>query len=375
MRTTPFCPPTTDRAGPQARTRQAVRLSAEGVCLRLEDMTRELQRTGRLAELLRELGACAAAAQPAAVREALRSGDAYRAHLADLASRRVSTGEAVHSLLCEDARTACDTLLPYYSGSGGLCACVFVPLDPYADGRRAVAEAAAVRWTVDRPNAVVSVHMAFGAVALVGDLLARGISVDVRSLFSLRQFDRLFEEFLTGLERARAAGCDLSGIRFAASVPLRLLDESIAARIGLGARREDWAVAIARLLHHRREQLMDGARWRSLVRAGARPLHFVWSSTKAPVGEAVHYMEELVAWNSVFSAGQSTLHAVRSRAELRGDTVSGMETHSRQVLSTLHQHGVDLHALGLELQQAQLKAARAEWTELCGAVEAVLRRT
>ncbi|WP_369172910.1 transaldolase family protein [Streptomyces sp. R28] len=357
----------------QARTRQAVKLSAEGVCLRLEGVTRESQRTGRLAQLLKELGACGLAAQPAAVSEVLHSSDAYRAHLADLASRRVSIGEAVHSLLCEDARTACDTLLPYFR-SGGLCACVFIPLDPYADGRRAVAEAAAMRWTVDRPNAVVSVHLAFGAVALVGDLLARGISVDVCSLFSLEQFDLLFEEFLTGLERARAAGCDLSGIHFAASVPLRLLDESIAARLGLVARCEDWAVAIARLLHHRREQLMDGARWRSLVRAGARPLYFVWSSREAPVREAVHYMEELVAWNSAFSAGLSTLHAVCSRAELRGDTVSGTETHARQVLSTLHHHGVDLHALGRELQQAQLKAARVEWTELCGAVEAVLRQ-
>lgn len=356
------------------RSRQTVELAAEGVCLCVEGTTRELQRTGRFAELLRELGACAVAAQPAAVAEAVRNGDAYQAHLSDLASRRVSTGEAVHSLLYEDARAACDKLLPHYRKSAGLCACVFVPLDPYADGRRAVAEASALWWTVDRPNAVVSVHVAHGEGPLVGDLLARGISVDVRSLFTLEQFDRLFEEFLSGLERARDAGCELSGIHFAASVPLRLLDESIAARLGLTARREDWAVAVARLLHHRREQLMDGARWRSLVRAGVRPPHFVWSSHSAPVTEAVHYLEELVAWNSVFLAGPGTLRAVRSRAELRGDSVSGTETCSRQVLSTLHHHGVDLYDLGLELQQTQLKAARAEWTELCEAVEALLRR-
>ncbi|MER6912284.1 transaldolase family protein [Streptomyces sp. NPDC000594] len=374
MCTTPIPPPTTDRTGLCAPTRQAVRLSAEGVCLRLEGVTRELQRTGRLAQVIHEVGACAAAVQPAAVSEALRRGDAYRAHLADLASRRVSTGEAVHSLLCEDARTACDTLLPHHSGSGGLCARVFVPLDPCADARRAVAEASAMRWTVDRPNAVFSVHPALDGVALVGDLLARGIGVDVRSLFSLEQFDLLFEEFLTGLERARAAGHDPAGIHFTASVPLRLLDESIAARLGPAGPSEDWAVAIARLLHHRREQLMDGARWRSLVRAGARPLHFVWSSPEAPVGDAVHYLEELVAWNSAFSAGPGILHAVRSRAELRGDTVSGTEPHARRVLSTLRRHGVDVRLLGRELQQAQLTAARAEWTELCRAVGEALGR-
>ncbi|WP_381558068.1 transaldolase family protein [Streptomyces eurythermus] len=340
----------------------------------MEGPTRELQRAGRLARLLGELGACATAAQPAAVGEAVRRGDAYRDRLSDLACRRVPTAEAVLSLLWEDARAACDTLLPHYRRGAGLCAGVFVPLNPYADGRRAVAEAAALRWTVDRPNAVVSVHLARGGVSLVGDLPARGIGVDVRPLFTLHQFDLVFEQFLSGLERARDAGCDLSGIHFAASVPLRVLDETIAARLGATACREEWAVAVARLLHHRREQLMDGARWQALVRAGARPPHLVWSCREAPVREAVRYLEELVGRHSVFAAGPVTLRAVRARAEPRGDTISGTEAHSRRVLSALRCREVDLGAIGLELRQAQLEAARAEWTELCGAVGATLRR-
>ncbi|MFG2142323.1 transaldolase family protein [Streptomyces sp. NPDC048650] len=349
------------------------RLAAEGVCLSMEGLTRELQHGHRLPRLLGELGACATAVRLAAVSQAVRHGDAYRAHLSDLACRRVSTAEAVHSLLYEDVRAACDVLLSHYRRGCRMCACVFVPLDPYADGRRALAEAAALWWTVDRPNVVVSVQLADGAMLLVGDLLARGISVDVRPLSTLEQFEILFEEFLTGLERARDAGCDLTGIHLTISVPLWLLDEMIAARLGVTARCEGWAVAVARLLYHRREQLMGGARWRLLVRAGARPPYFVWSSCEAPVREAVHYLEELVGWNSGFSAGPTTLRAVGGRAELRGDTVSGTERYSRRLLSSLRRRKVDLEAVGLELQQAQLEAVRAEWADLCGAVEATLK--
>ncbi|MBB5119047.1 transaldolase family protein [Streptomyces eurocidicus] len=355
------------------RTRPAAMLEAEGVSLCAEGLTREPECPGRLAELMAETGLCGASSRLAAVTEGVRDGKAYREHLADLAVRRVPVGEAVRGLLNRDARAACDSLLALHRESGGRNGWVFVPLDPYAGGRRAVAEAAATRWAVDRPNLVLGTHLAAGGAGLIGDLLARGIGVDVRSVFSPEQFDAVFAMYLTGLERARDDGHDLSGIHCAVSFPLRVLDETVAARIGAAAGRRDWAVAVARLAHHRREELMAGARWRALTRAGARPLHFVWSSYGAPVPEGVRYIEELVAWNSVSSAGLDVLRALGSRAALRGDTVSGMEAASRDVLAALGRAGVDIRALGAELQETQLAAARAEWTELHRTVEAALK--
>ncbi|MFJ1751243.1 transaldolase family protein [Streptomyces sp. NPDC088116] len=355
------------------RTRPASVLAAEGVSLCLDALTRELLCPGQLRVLIGKIGVRGVSCRPAAVRDAVRDGEAYRAHLSDLAARQVSGQEAVRDLLYRDARTACDILLPLHRQSAGRYGYVGVPLDPYADGRRAVAEATAIRWAVDRPNVVVAVQAGAGAPSPVGDLLARGISVEVKSLFSPEQLDTLFEVFLVGLEQAWDAGCDLSEIRCAASFPLWVLDETIAARLGGPARRQGWAVAVARLAHHRREQLMDGARWRSLVRAGARPLHLVWSSHGASVREGVHYIRELVAWNSDSSADADVLRALGD-AELRGDTVSGSEAASRRSLSPLSGQGVDLCALGAELRDAQLGAARAEWTELRRAVGAALDR-
>ena len=85
------------------------------------------------------------------------------------------------------------------------------------DTERTVAEARALWWPVDRPNLFVKIPAARQGLAAITACLAEGISINVTLIFSLARYDEVIEAFLTGLEGARAAGRDLSGIASVAS--------------------------------------------------------------------------------------------------------------------------------------------------------------
>jgi transaldolase len=57
--------------------------------------------------------------------------------------------------------------------------------------------------------------------------LAEGISINVTLIFSLARYAEVIEAFLTGLEGARAAGRDLSGIASVASFFVSRVDTEV----------------------------------------------------------------------------------------------------------------------------------------------------
>jgi transaldolase len=65
---------------------------------------------------------------------------------------------------------------------------------------------------VDRPNLFVKIPAVKQGLPAISACLAEGISINVTLIFSLARYAEVIEAFLTGLEGARAASRDLSGI-------------------------------------------------------------------------------------------------------------------------------------------------------------------
>jgi transaldolase len=70
---------------------------------------------------------------------------------------------------------------------------------------------------VDRPNLFIKIAAARQGLPAITACLAEGISINVTLIFSLARYGEVIEAFLTGMEQARAAGRDLSGIASVAS--------------------------------------------------------------------------------------------------------------------------------------------------------------
>jgi len=73
-------------------------LSAAGVAVWLDDLSRERLRTGNLQRLIDEKHVVGVTTNPTIFQKAMAQGDAYDEQLGELALRKADVGEAVHEL-------------------------------------------------------------------------------------------------------------------------------------------------------------------------------------------------------------------------------------------------------------------------------------
>src|SRR6202451_4735932 len=94
------------------------------------------------------------------------------------------------------------------------------------------------------------------------------------------------DAYVSGLQRAHAAGRDLASIRSVASFSVSRVDTEVDARLDrLGtpeaaALKGAAAIANARLAYQAHEQLTATERWQRLARPGARAQRPLWGSTR-----------------------------------------------------------------------------------------------
>jgi transaldolase len=361
-------------------------LTAAGVAVWLDDISRQRLVTGNLATLIRDFHVQGVTSNPTIFAHALAGGQAYDGQLADLAVRGVDLGEAARAITTYDIRWACDVLRPVYDSTGGLDGRVSIEVDPRIadDTAKTSAEARALWWLVDRPNLYIKIPATLAGLPAITRALADGISVNVTLIFALERYGQVIDAFMTGLEQAAAAGHDLSGLASVASFFVSRVDTEVDRRLDkLGtaeaqALRGKAAIANARLAYELFEQRFDesSARWAALHAAGARLQRPLWASTstKDPAYPDTMYVTELVAPHTVNTMPEATIHATADHARLRGDTVHGAYGQSRQVFDELEKLGIGYDDVVEVLEREGVEKFAASWDELLATVGNELTR-
>ncbi len=354
-------------------------LSAAGVAVWLDDLSRERLRSGNLAELVRDSSVVGVTTNPSIFQKALSDGAAYDAQVRDLALRGTDVGEAVRALTTYDVRWACDVLRPVHSATDGVDGRVSIEVDPRLahDTARTVAEAKALWWLVDRPNLYIKIPATLAGLPAITAVLAEGISVNVTLIFSLERYDAVMDAFLTGLEQARANGHDLAAMGSVASFFVSRVDSDVDGQLPAGSPlRGQAAIANARLAYQHYEQLVAGERWKALAAAGARPQRPLWASTgvKDKAYDDTQYVVELVAPGTVNTMPEATLLAVADHGVVRGDTVTTTYAQAQQVLDDLAAAGVDYAAVVERLEVEGVAKFEEAWNGLIASVTDQLER-
>jgi len=352
-------------------------LTAAGVSVWLDDISRERLSTGNLEMLMRDLHVRGVTSNPTIFAKAISSGSAYQGQIADLAVRGVSVDEAARAITTYDIRWACDVLRPVYDQTEGLDGRVSIEVDPRLarDTAKTIAEARALWWLVDRPNLFIKIPATAEGLPAITQCLSEGISVNVTLIFSLQRYEEVIDAFMAGLESASG---DVTKLASVASFFVSRVDTEVDERLDkLGtpeaaALRGTAALANARLAYELFEKKFATPRWSALSARGARVQRPLWASTsvKDPSFADTMYVVELVAPDTVNTMPEATMHATQAHGTIRGDTIRGTYDESRRVIQQLEALGISYDDVVTVLENEGVQKFEASWNELLGTIKA-----
>ncbi len=354
-------------------------LSAEGVAVWLDDLSRTRLATGDLERRVRDESLVGITTNPTIFQKAISGSEIYDEQSRDLALRGVDVGEALRAITTYDVRWACDVLAPVFEATEGRDGRVSIEVDPRIahNAERSIAEGRALWWLVDRPNLFIKVPATLEGLPAISALIAEGISVNVTLIFSIDRYRKVMDAYLSGLEQAKQNGVDLSTIRSVASFFVSRVDTEIDKRLDkLGtdearAVRGKAGIANARLAYQSFEETFTGDRWESLTAAGAHPQRPLWASTgvKDPAYDDTMYVTDLVAPNTVNTMPEATLHAVADHGQITGATANTGYHEARAVFQQLSELGIEVDEVTELLEVEGVSKFMDSWSVLLEGVQ------
>ncbi|TFB69995.1 transaldolase [Cryobacterium sp. Hz9] len=357
-------------------------LSAAGVSIWLDDLSRERINSGGLQDLIKNSNVVGVTTNPTIFAGALAKGEAYTEQVATLAATGSNVIDAVFAITTDDVAAACDIFRPVYDSTNGQDGRVSIEVEPGLARNAAgtVAEAQKLWTKVNRPNAMIKIPATVEGLEAITATIALGISVNVTLIFSLERHRQVINAYLAGLEKAKAAGIDLSTIHSVASFFVSRVDSEINARLeAIGtpealALKSKAGVANAQLAYQVYEQAFGSERALGLIKAGATKQRPLWASTgvkDASLPDTL-YVTELVAPEVVNTMPEKTMQAAADHGVIPADSVTGSYAAANAVLDALAAQGVSYDDVTRLLEEEGLSKFEVSWNELLDTVQTAL---
>ncbi len=331
-------------------------LSALGVSIWLDDLSRDRITSGALASLIENRDVVGVTTNPTIFAAALATGTTYDAQVRDLAAAGVDVTDAVFEITTDDVASACDIFAPIYASTAGQDGRVSIEVEPgLAHDAAGTIEQARQLWAkVDRPNAMIKIPATREGLEAITETIGAGISVNVT--------------------------LDLATIHSVASFFVSRVDTEIDKRLtAIGtpealALKSKAGIANARLAYELFEQEFASARAQELIGAGANVQRPLWASTgvKDPALPDTLYVTELAVGSTVNTMPEKTLEATFDHGVITGDAVSGSYDGAREVLASLEGLGISIAEVTALLEKEGVEKFIVSWNELLDTVTAAL---
>jgi transaldolase len=357
-------------------------LSAAGVSIWLDDLSRGRIQSGGLEQLIADRNVVGVTTNPTIFASALSNGDVYADQVAQLAAAGKDVTEAVFEITTDDVAAASKIFRGVYDSSNGYDGRVSIEVEPgFAHDAAATIDQAKQLWAkVDQPNAMIKIPATVEGLEAITAVIGAGISVNVTLIFSLTRYREVINAFLTGLEQAKAAGHDLSTIHSVASFFVSRVDTEIDKRLdAIGspeaiALKSKAGVANAQLAYQVFEQEFASERATALLEAGANKQRPLWASTGVKSADLPDtlYVTELVADGVVNTMPEKTLEATFDHGVITGDTVTGSYAAANEVLDAIAALGVSYDEVTALLEKEGVEKFIVSWDELLETVKTAL---
>ncbi len=363
-------------------TSPTAELSALGVSIWLDDLSRDRIKSGSLEALISDRNVVGVTTNPTIFASALAKGETYDAQVAELAKAGKSVTDAVFDITTDDVSAACDIFRPVFDATHGFDGRVSIEVEPGLahDAAGTIRQAKELWAKVDRPNALIKIPATVEGLEAITATIGAGISVNVTLIFSLARHREVINAYLSGLEIAQAAGLDISTLHSVASFFVSRVDTEIDKRLdAIGtpaalALKSKAGIANAQLAYEVYEQAFSTERAKVLLASGANKQRPLWASTgvKDPSLPDTLYVTQLAVAETVNTMPEKTLEATSDHGVIEGDQVTGSYGTANATLDALGALGISYDDVTALLEKEGVEKFIVSWNELLDTVSAAL---
>jgi len=372
----------TNRREKYKMTTPLAQLSANGVSIWLDDLSRTRITSGGLKDLISSRNVSGVTTNPTIFAGSIGKGEGYGEQVAELAKQGASATEAIFEITTHDVADACDIFRGVYDSTNGFDGRVSIEVEPGLanDTAGTVTQAKELYAKVNRENVMIKIPATKAGLSAITEVIAAGISVNVTLIFSLARYREVIAAYKAGIALAKAAGHDLSKIHSVASFFVSRVDTEIDKRLAAigtadsNTMKSKAALANARLAYEVFEQEFAKDDWEALAASGANVQRPLMASTgvKDPNLLDTTYVVELVAPQLVNTMPEKTMEAVFDHGVIPEDSIRTKYAEAKLVLHTIAAMGISYDEVTELLETEGVEKFIVSWNELVESVNQAL---
>jgi transaldolase len=367
-------------------TNPLLQLKAQGQSVWYDTVDRAQLDNGLFKRLVDEDGVVGVTSNPTIFQKSISHGDAYDEQITQLVREGKSTGEIYEALAIRDIRTVADMLLPIYERANRQDGFVSLEVSPdlARDTDATLAEARRFWKMVDRPNLMIKIPATPEGLPDVRQALYEGININITLIFSIEDYRKVADAFISALEERNAEGKAISHIASVASFFVsrvdtlvdQLLENKIKASSDSAERQKlkslegKAAIANARLVYQDFKHIFHSPRFETLKHSGAHVQRPLWASTstKNPAYRDVLYAEELIGPDTVDTMPLETVENFRNHGKVRLSVEDNIQQ-AREELEALEKVGIHYDQVTKQLQDEGVQKFADSFHELFKGIE------
>src|SRR5271170_7194113 len=217
-----------------------------GQSIWLDNITRDLLRSGTLDRYIAELSVTGLTSNPTIFDNAIKNSAAYDNSIREKLAKGLSGEKLFFELAMEDLTAAADLFRPIYDRTNGVDGWVSLEVSPLLayDTASTLAAAKDLHARAARPNLFIKIPGTQQGLPAIEEAIFAGVSINITLLFSREQYLAAAEAYLKGIERRIAAGLS-TNVGSVASVFISRWDVAVSSKVGDDLR-DKLGIAIAK---------------------------------------------------------------------------------------------------------------------------------
>jgi transaldolase len=340
-----------------------------GQSLWLDNITRNLLKTGVLRRYIDEFSVTGLTSNPTIFDHAIKNSGDYDDAIRSKLAEGKSGEKLFFELALEDLTQAADLFRPIFERTCGVDGWVSLEVSPLLahDTKSTIAAAKDLDAQARCPNLFIKIPGTTEGLPAIEEAIFAGVPINVTLLFSDDQYLAAANAFMRGIERRIEAGLK-PDVPSVASIFISRWDVAVTGKVPQ-ALNDRLGIAIAKRTYKAYLGLLSSPRWMRAYNAGARPQRLLWASTgtKDPKASDVLYIKSLAAPFTVNTMPEGTLNALADHGEV-GATIAADGGNAEEELARFAEAKIDIRALSRQLQDEGAKSFVKSWNDLMGVI-------